>query len=511
MPSPEILEKILHSDTLPTLPAVALEILNLTADTDVDLRQVAKTLSQDASLTAKVLKFVNSPMFGFPQKIGTLAQAVSILGSDALRCLLLTFTLVNPGNRPAKSNFEYERFWERSLATASAARLIAREVPGIHQEEAFFSGLLSNIGEVFLAQVFHDTYVADARDIPGEPAEFCRREIEICGIDHGEAGAIVAVSWRIPDYFAHVMRHHSAPQHAPVMEGKHRRLVEIVHLAEMIADMFYASRPVEIRDQFLERSRELLGVGDDLFKELAAKVHRIVESAAAQLGIRIQLERSLDDILQQALQRVGEISLGYEAKTREMAKDQVQLSRKNLELEDKNLALEHLANLDYLTQAFNQRYFFHYLNNEASRALRRNHDLALIFADVDDFKPLNDTYGNLAGDAILRELCQLMQSVLRTYDMLARYGGEEFAIVLPETNLSQAQMVAERIRYLVERHVFSIPPHEFRITISMGVTAYSPGHQPFNTEDLTTLADRALLDAKAYGKNRVVAKVMQAP
>jgi two-component system, cell cycle response regulator len=510
MASPQIIEKILQSDTLPTLPSVALEILNLTADNEVDLRLVAKILAQDASLTSKVLKFVNSPMIGFPQKIGTLAQAVSILGSDALRCLLLTFTLVNPSNRPQNNSFNYERFWERSLATGSAARLIAREAPGIHQEEAFFSGLLANIGEVFLAQAFPEAYCHSIQQCPGDPAEFCRREQEIFGIDHGEVGAVVAESWNIPEYFSDVMRHHSCPDNLTDLEAKNIRLAEIVHLAEMIADMFYAFHPAEIRDRFIERCQVYLGVSDHLYKDIAAKVHEIVENAAAQLGIRVQIDRSLEDILQQALQRVGEISLGYEARTRDMAKEQVRLSKKNLELEGKSQELEALANLDHLTQTFNQRYFSQYLCTEADRALRRKHELAMILADIDDFKPLNQTYGHITGDEILRQISQLMQSVLRTYDMLARYGGEEFVIVLPETNLAQAQIVAERIRYLVERHVFSKPPNEFRITISMGVTAFTPDIQRFNTEDFLALADRALLDAKALGKNRVIARAMQA-
>lgn len=125
--------------------------------------------------------------------------------------------------------------------------------------------------------------------------------------------------------------------------------------------------------------------------------------------------------------------------------------------------------------------------------------------DVDNFKKFNDNYGHQAGDFILKELCDLLKKGIRTYDILARYGGEEFAIVLPESDLEGALIVAERLRQRVAEHVFADNKEQYKVTISIGVAETKPSIDNLNRSGLIGRADKALLESKKNGKNRITA------
>ncbi len=115
-----------------------------------------------------------------------------------------------------------------------------------------------------------------------------------------------------------------------------------------------------------------------------------------------------------------------------------------------------LMTIDGLTQVFNKRYFLESLERELSRSRRYRRDLSLIMFDIDHFKRINDDYGHLAGDAVLKQLCQVVHSKIRREDLLCRYGGEEFSILLPEIDNFNARVIAEKIRALVEETTFVV-------------------------------------------------------
>lgn len=157
---------------------------------------------------------------------------------------------------------------------------------------------------------------------------------------------------------------------------------------------------------------------------------------------------------------------------------------------------------DGLTGAFNKNYLLNHLTTELAHANRQQAPLSVIMFDVDHFKPVNDTYGHLAGDAILKRLSEIAQSTLRSEDVFARYGGEEFTIVSRGTDLARAMVVAERLRQSIERTDFVYEGQYIPITVSLGVAAV-PEITAHTPEDLIGAADKALYDAKKNGRNRV--------
>jgi two-component system, cell cycle response regulator len=168
-----------------------------------------------------------------------------------------------------------------------------------------------------------------------------------------------------------------------------------------------------------------------------------------------------------------------------------------------NERLEQLAITDSLTGIYNRRYFHERLEHEFERAVRYSLPFSCVLFDIDDFKQVNDTFGHLIGDEVLKEVAQCMISCTRRVDILARYGGEEFVILLPQTDLDGATTEAERIRSVFEKHSFSEIQEARKVTISVGVAALDASTMKVSN-DLLNAADMALYEAKNSGKNRVV-------
>lgn len=164
---------------------------------------------------------------------------------------------------------------------------------------------------------------------------------------------------------------------------------------------------------------------------------------------------------------------------------------------------QRLATTDHLTGLFNRHHFFALAPRELERARRYHHGVALLIIDVDYFKAINDTYGHDAGDAVLRSIAERMRRELRDADILARFGGEEFIALLPETNLTGALRVAERLRAAIEVSPVPLQAHSVRVTISIGCAALNSISGNDRLETLIQRADRALYRAKAGGRNQV--------
>lgn len=180
------------------------------------------------------------------------------------------------------------------------------------------------------------------------------------------------------------------------------------------------------------------------------------------------------------------------------------ISRKNIENAYHD-EIYRLATLDGLTQCYNKKFFLERLSNEYSRSDRYKRNLSLIMLDFDHFKLINDIHGHQAGDYVLKKTASLVMRNLRKEDTLGRYGGEEFAIILPETDLKRSLQIAEKMRSLIENVDYTFNEKKLKVTISIGVSAYSSRKSKTLTyNDLIELADKALYRAKNLGRNKVV-------
>ena len=183
------------------------------------------------------------------------------------------------------------------------------------------------------------------------------------------------------------------------------------------------------------------------------------------------------------------------------------LMRKHESLEKANGEIRLLSRKDSLTGCYNRGYLIEHLPHEIKRASRYHHPFSLALCDLDHFKKVNDTYGHLCGDMVLKEFVGCIMSLIRSdMDWLARYGGEEFLLVLPETSFKNANRLAERLRQQISKKTFKWEGRTISITASFGVTGFDKITQSekFSPDDLIEMADQYLYQAKNKGRNKVV-------
>lgn len=169
----------------------------------------------------------------------------------------------------------------------------------------------------------------------------------------------------------------------------------------------------------------------------------------------------------------------------------------NRELSQNLAMFKEKSRIDGLTSIFNRATFMELLHDEIKRSQILEYPLILLILDIDDFKKVNDTYGHLVGDKVLRGMGATLKASLRRNDIVARYGGEEFAVLIPNEIMDRALQIAEKVRKNVAAMAIPEAP---AITVSIGCTAYFPGEAP---EDFFKRADDALYTAKTTGKNKV--------
>lgn len=166
-----------------------------------------------------------------------------------------------------------------------------------------------------------------------------------------------------------------------------------------------------------------------------------------------------------------------------------------------DISAQKSADIEMLTGLYNRRYMMVRLQEEFDRSMRSGSPFSLILTDIDYFKSINDTYGHECGDEVLKGLSKVLMGTVRSVDVLCRWGGEEFLILLPETDVFSARIIADRLRIAVESELFNYEENTFKLTMTFGVASLS---KELTIKELIKLADQALYKGKALGRNIVV-------
>ena len=480
----------LKMDRLPTLPGIAMRILEAVQKEDPDLKEIGKIISTDPPLSAEVLKIVNSAFYGLPAKVTTVFHAINLLGINAVKNLALSFSLVKNFQTHSSLSFDYTVFWKDSLVGAMAARLLAEKIIPKYSEDAFFLGLLHNIGILALIQCMPKQYSLVLKEMEVSGLDYHEAEDQILGFTHMAVGEYLVETWGLPEIIHTPIGCHHHPANASIGDRDIEKLARILHLASLYIEFFNGHNPGlslgmleswskkygfsnkfdpdDIGLNIISRTQDIFPFFEIEFKE-ADEYDRIVETARSEL-----------------------INLSNELITRLLdQKNEVDMLRKQV-------------TRDAMTGLNNYQHFYELLHQEIYRSDRYQSPLSLIIADIDNFKGINDTRGHLAGDQVIKALAAYMNDSLRASDHVARYGGDEFAIILPETPLDGALTVAERIRAATNSLKIEYEGHAIPVTMSLGVASPPPGEK-ISDKEFVKRADKALYQAKAKGKNFVCA------
>lgn len=225
-------------DKMPSLPSVAMRILEVVQNSKSAARDLAEVISRDQGCTAKVLKLVNSAYYSFPYKISTVSHAVALLGFDTIRSLSLglsIFALLQ--SKSEGQPLDREKLWEHSIGCAVWSGLIAGKVSQVNPEEAFVAGLLHDIGKVLFNEYFTRKMAEAVRMAETKGIPLVEAETRLLGIDHSGAGEIWAERWNLPLLIRRAVAYHHDPHGLAKSEDPTiRKIVAIVHVADQMTE-----------------------------------------------------------------------------------------------------------------------------------------------------------------------------------------------------------------------------------------------------------------------------------
>ena len=471
---------------LPTLPGVAIKILQAMQRETPNIAEISEVISADGPLSAKVLRVVNSPFYGLSKKITSVHQAIVYLGLNAVKNLALSFSLLRGFAPKRKGAFDYVQFSKDSLVGAVAAKSLTEKINRRHGENAFFLGLLQNIGMLIMVESMPDEY----EKVIGEAGSIGRplHEIEknLLGINHMEVGEFVTHSWGLPATFNVPIGFHHCPERLACPLDDIEQLTRILHLSSLYIDLFKSS---DLNAGYAEiekhiQAYKLTSVVDK--SDFAEEVAEGVKSIFPIFDLQIDEKKHIE-IIEAARSELADLSseLLNQVHSQACCLDQ----------------LRQQVGLDSMTQLYNHERFMEILYQEISRAARYKTPLSIIMADVDHFKSINDFFGHQAGDHALKCVSAQLKKLLRDSDHIARYGGEEFAIVLPMTPLKDTLLTAERLRKSIESQKIIYDERSISVTMSFGIASFE-NNREIDVEGFIKMADEALYDAKNTGRNR---------
>jgi len=221
-------EVVRNLDDLPSLPAVVMELLNSIDQEDVDIAVLAKKVSHDQALTAKTLRLANSSLYGLQVKVTTIQQAITFLGFQTTRNLITAAALTGCFAEGHCPGFHHQAFWRHSIATAACAKVLARQMR-FNQDYAFTAGLLHDIGRLVLVACFPQQYGQALAYRKAHDCYMLEAERSVLGVDHVDAGLVLAEHWNFSD----TMRLAIAGHHDPETPGA-GFLAAIIHIANAV-------------------------------------------------------------------------------------------------------------------------------------------------------------------------------------------------------------------------------------------------------------------------------------
>ena len=490
----KLLDRVVNCPRLPSLPSIAIEVIEMCRVQDINIKHIATTVSKDPALSSKVLKTVNSSFYGLSQSVSTISHALVILGLNSVKTLALGFSLIDTFKSQADQQFDMMKFWQRCVYSAVGARSVAQSANIVQLEEAFLAGLLQDIGMMGLIQTLGDSYL-DAIEEAGPQHHKVRfLERQSINIDHAEVGAALGEKWKLPPILLCPIRFHEQPDKSP---SDVLPIVRAVALGARAADVFLGNDPVNL-DRYNKALHDWFGIDNVTGEQLLADIGRSTREMADLFDLDTAEMRDSQEILAEANETLLQLSL--------------QSQQNASELETRNRQLQEQMTKDVLTGAANRGRFDEFLEEQFRESAQDGQPLGVIFVDADRFKSVNDTHGHQAGDAVLVSLANALMENAPAQSLVARYGGEEFAIILPDHDRKQTARIAETMRTKVQDTQIDCGEGiTLGVTISLGVASMEGQAIFAQAKQLIEAADRAVYAAKHSGRNCVRVFVPKTP
>lgn len=268
-----------HIQKLPSMPSIVLELLDNFNNEKVDIATLANKIARDQAIVARVMRVANSSFFGLSGQVSSISEAVSVLGFNNLRGMVMAAGIINALPRPSQG-FDWTVFWRHSIRTAVCAKVLAKSV-GLSPETAFTAGLLHDIGKLVMGVYFPQAF-EQARELDaGSTIENLQAERTALGMDHAEIGGEVAKRWHFPPEIREAVELH----HAEPRAGVEKTLTDVIYVANLFAHALDDGRIQETSEVYLSTTAMLrLEIDGDKLEMLAEEAQRLYDGAVMLIG-----------------------------------------------------------------------------------------------------------------------------------------------------------------------------------------------------------------------------------
>lgn len=484
---------IKKSQKLPTLPGIAFKLIREVRRENPDLNEIVNLISSDPPLSAEILKCVNSPLFGLNAMVRSVEHAVNMLGMNTIKNLALSFSLVKGFEKEGPFRFDYKLFWKDSLVSAHSAKLIAKCVEPSVSEEAFFLGLMHNLGILALAVALPRQYSLVLKEMQTAGSSHQEAEDHVLGFNHMEVGQRLMKAWRLPEIFGLPIAFHHDPEKLTSESAEIKLLTKILHLSTLYVDLLKQTETGFTLELIERYAKKYEFNGNLKIEAIGKQVNQHTLKIFPLFEINIDNEKDYAELIENA--RKEKIDISNELMTK-VVEQQHEIER-----------LKKLITWDSMTPLINYQHFHELLLREIYRSKRYKSALTILIADIDDFKTINDNCSHEAGDYVIKKVAKFLDNELRQSDYLARYGGNAFGIILPETPLVGGLHAAQRLRDAIGGLSIVFRGFKISFTMSFGVASILP-NQEVSKDELIKMAEDALVLAKQSGKNQCFAHKM---
>ncbi len=483
------LDKVLASPKLPTLPAVAIKMLQLTSNPDVEYGDIADLVQYDQALSAKILKTVNSSYYSLQQPCPNIKRAMTYLGLNTVKSLVLGFSLVDM-TRQKDDGFNLMDYWRRCVYSAAAARRIAMVTGTCDPDEAFIAALMQDIGMLAMHSVLGDEYDKLIEETDGNHMMVPHTETTSLGFNHAEVGAKLGERWNLPEQIVDPIRQHHT-RNSPF--GRQSPLVNAVILAFRISNLVSARDRKPVLDMVSAMSQMIF----NLTPEEERKILVATTEDARELSELFELHVGTLPDIEQLVPDPDDDLVPHPFNGKAVSEASTSQSTPG-------------AVSDTVSGVGNRADFDRELARLFEQANRSSGHLGLIMVGTDAFESLSDTVDRRTAEAALQAIAHRLRESLGGSTIICRTGTEQFGVIMPDGSRIDTARMAERARRHVEREPIDMRGsgsniEAVQLSASFGVAALEPQlaniiHDP---KRLVRLAEQALFAAKQSGCNCV--------
>ena len=483
---------LLHCRNLPSPPGVALRVIDIAKDPDASLEDIAKIISADPALSARLLRIANSPMYATRRRVSTLSQAIAAIGSNAILSLALGFSLINGFRGRDSVQAIHDKMWRRSVLSGLIARLLSQHLRIGKSENLMLAGLLQDIGRLALLQATAESYSAISTKATTND-ELLDLERATYGSTHAEIGAWLAQRWNLPECLVEAIRESES-------DDARNPFVCCIQVSGIVADLWLTDEDPEhtLYSRAQQKVAQCCNGDMEALSTLLSQVAGALSEISSIFEVTINHPAHLQAIHEEARELLILRNL-------RQIQEMTQLRHDAHAMEERMRHLTEQSRRDPLTGVFNRLHLEEALEKDFAAA-GQQYPLTIALIDLDHFKNINDQHGHLVGDQVLHQFAQTIQRSMRSSDMLARYGGEEFLLLLHFADEAAAEKVITRLLEDVSQLPMAVvgdtPIH---VTFSAGIATHNGIHGAFDSaKALLHAADLALYKAKSEGRNRVL-------